>query len=68
MKHYEKHFIDLPKAGEKVAYIDTGKGEKTIILIHGNQSSSIHYTPIIERLEGNFRVVAPDMRGYGDTT
>ena len=68
MKHYEKRFIDLPKAGERVAYLDVGKGPKTILLIHGNQSSSIHYTPIIERLENEYRIVAPDMRGYGDTT
>lgn len=68
MKHYEKHFIDLPKANERVAYLDVGNSDKIILLIHGNQSSSIHYTPLIEYLEKDFRVIAPDMRGYGDTT
>ncbi len=68
MKHYEKRFIELKRANERVAYLDEGKGEKTILLIHGNQSSSIHYSPLIELLEQNFRVIAPDMRGYGDTT
>ncbi len=68
MKHYEKHFVDLKKSNERVAYLDTLKGEKIILLIHGNQSSSIHYTPLIELLENDFRIIAPDMRGYGDTT
>ncbi len=68
MKHYKKHFINLQKSNERVAYLDEGKGEKIILLIHGNQSSSIHYTPLIELLENDYRVIAPDMRGYGDTT
>lgn len=68
MKHYEKHFIDLEKAGERVAYLDIGTSDKIIVLIHGNQSSSIHYTPLIEQLENDYRIIAPDMRGYGDTT
>lgn len=68
MKRYQKRFIDLVHSGEKVAYSDEGKGDKILLLIHGNQSSSIHYTPIIERLENDFRIIAPDLRGYGDTT
>ncbi len=68
MKHYVKRFIELEQANERVAYLDVGKSEKVILLIHGNQSSSIHYTPLIELLECDYRVVVPDMRGYGDTT
>lgn len=54
--------------GEKYAYLDYGKGEKTLILVHGNMSSSVHFLPLINKLENNYRVIAPDLRGFGDST
>jgi len=40
-----------------------------VLLIHGNCSSGIFWEPFVRRLltAGTFRVVAPDLRGYGDT-
>ncbi|RKN42003.1 alpha/beta hydrolase [Micromonospora endolithica] len=38
-----------------------------ILLVHGNASSSAFWEPLIRRLPGTLRVVAPDLRGYGDT-
>lgn len=54
--------------GEQYFYIDTKEGKETIVLVHGNMSSSIHYKPLIERLSKTYRVIAPDMRGFGDST
>jgi pimeloyl-ACP methyl ester carboxylesterase len=54
--------------GEQYFYIDTKEGKETIVLLHGNMSSSIHYKPLIERLSKTYRVIAPDMRGFGDST
>jgi pimeloyl-ACP methyl ester carboxylesterase len=60
-----KKYINLPN-GEKYAYLDEGQGE-IILFIHGNMSSSLHYTPLLERLSG-YRLVAPDLRGFGDSS
>ncbi|MGC1210013.1 MAG: alpha/beta hydrolase [Micromonospora sp.] len=38
-----------------------------VLLIHGNVSSSAFWEPLIRRLPATVRVVAPDLRGYGDT-
>ncbi|MBI9009008.1 MAG: alpha/beta hydrolase [Tenericutes bacterium] len=62
----EKKFMDIGK--EKLAYLDLGKGKETLVLVHGNMSSGIHYKPIIERLKDQYRIIAPDMRGFGDST
>ena len=56
------------KNGEVIHYLEHGAGEKTLLLIHGNFSSSLHYSPLIERLPNDIRVIAPDLRGYGDST
>ncbi|WP_091078419.1 alpha/beta fold hydrolase [Micromonospora nigra] len=38
-----------------------------VLLVHGNCSSSAFWEPLIRRLPDTLRVVAPDLRGYGDT-
>jgi pimeloyl-ACP methyl ester carboxylesterase len=35
------------KNGEVIYYLEQGQGDKTLILIHGNFSSSMHYTPYL---------------------
>lgn len=63
----EKKFVKLSN-DEKYAYIEKGAGEKTLLLIHGNMSSSLHYMPLISRLPDDLRVIALDLRGFGDST
>jgi pimeloyl-ACP methyl ester carboxylesterase len=58
--------MPLPN-GEVLAYRACGQGP-AVILIHGNMSSSVHWQTTMERLEPSFRVIAPDMRGFGDST
>jgi len=63
----EKKKVKLPNS-ETYAYIDEGQGDKTILLVHGNMSSGVHYKPLIERFKKNYRVIAPDLRGFGDSS
>ena len=52
---------------EELAYIEEGKGE-AVILLHGNLSSSVHFQPLLERLKDDYRCVAPDLRGFGESS
>ncbi len=47
-------------------YIDKGAGE-VVLLIHGNYSSSYWWNKTIDTLSNEFRFIAPDLRGRGDT-
>src|SRR5262245_28602014 len=38
-----------------------------VLLIHGNCSSSLYWEPLIRHLPDTWRIVAPDLRGYGDS-
>jgi pimeloyl-ACP methyl ester carboxylesterase len=51
---------------ETYAYLDQGEGE-IFLLIHGNSSSSLHFYPLFKRMK-NVRLVAPDLRGFGDSS
>jgi pimeloyl-ACP methyl ester carboxylesterase len=39
-----------------------------VLLIHGNVSSGLYWEPLARLLPANWRVAAPDLRGYGLTT
>lgn len=53
---------------EELAYVEHGEGSKVLLLIHGNLSSSLHYEPLIKELEKDYKVYAPDLRGFGDSS
>jgi len=59
-------FCTLP-SGEKIFYRETGAGEHTLLLLHGNLSSSYFFEPFLPHIKG-CRVIAADMRGYGNSS
>ncbi len=61
----EKKFISIER--EEIAYLDEGQGE-VVLMIHGNMSSSVHYEPLITRIKDKYRCIAPDLRGFGDSS
>jgi pimeloyl-ACP methyl ester carboxylesterase len=52
--------------GVRVAYAATGAGE-TVLLLHSSASSSAQWRPLTEILQARWRVLAPDLYGYGQT-
>ena len=65
----EKKSVTLGN-GETFTYIERAADQKSaepFLLIHGNSSSSLHFLPLFSRL-GGVRLVAPDLRGFGDSS
>ncbi len=54
--------------GETLAYREEGVGEKILLLIHGNMSSSKHWDILVKKLCDKYRIIAVDMRGFGGST
>lgn len=52
---------------DAIAYDDTGQGP-LIVLIHGSPGTSRAWQPVAQRLAARFRVIAPNLPGYGGTT
>jgi 2-hydroxy-6-oxonona-2,4-dienedioate hydrolase len=65
--HLPKQMIALPN-GETLAYVQAGTGERVLVLIHGNLSSSYHWLPLIDVLKDQYTIYAFDLRGMGDST
>lgn len=52
--------------GIKLAYQEQGQG-KAVVLLHGFCGSSVYWEYIIPKLAKDCRVIAPDLRGHGDS-
>lgn len=50
----------------KLAALDRGSGP-VALLLHGQPGRATHWLRVIEALEGEMRVIAPDRPGYGDS-
>ena len=57
-------FLDLN--GDRVAYLDEGRGE-VILLLHGMAGSSQTWRSVMGPLSRKYRVVAPDLLGHGNS-
>ena len=49
----------------QVRYLEVGHSKKTIILLHGLGASAERWLPIIPYLSDDFRVIMPDIIGFG---
>jgi len=61
-------FKKMQIGNEVLAYREGGKGERVIVLIHGNMSSSLHFDVLMSALEPHFKIYAPDLRGFGHSS
>ena len=52
--------------GSKMAYIDEGQGQP-IVFLHGNPTSSYLWRNILPYMVDDYRVIAPDLIGMGDS-
>ena len=52
----------------RTAYREAGDpAAPTLVLVHGNVSSSVFFEGLMEDLASDFHLLAPDFRGYGDS-
>src|SRR4029453_9867622 len=54
--------------GLRMHYLVAGKSGSPVILLHGYAQNSHMWHPLMKELGKTHRVIAPDLRGFGDTT
>lgn len=59
--------VELPN-GETMGYRYKQGGEKTLLLVHGNMTSSKHWDVFMETFDLDYTIYAPDLRGFGIST
>jgi len=56
----------LQISGSRVEYLELGSGEP-VVLLHSSGSSGAQWRALAERLGERYRVIAPDLYGFGGT-
>lgn len=52
----------------QTSYLEAGDPSKpAVLLVHGNVSSALFWDETVETLSSSYRVIAPDLRGYGES-
>jgi pimeloyl-ACP methyl ester carboxylesterase len=51
----------------RIVYLQSGRG-RTIVLLHGFTGSKENWLPLMRELSGSYRVIAPDLPGWGEST
>lgn len=54
--------------GETIAYRKRQGGERVLLLIHGNMTSSKHWDVLIDALDEKYTIYAMDLRGFGGSS
>lgn len=54
--------------GETLAYRERDGGNKPVLLIHGNMTSSKHWDLVLENMAQEYKLYAVDMRGFGESS
>jgi pimeloyl-ACP methyl ester carboxylesterase len=60
----QERFADV--SGVKLHYLTAGEGSP-VLLLHGFAQTSHMWLPLISKLAAKHRVIAPDLRGFGDS-
>ena len=55
------------KGDKRIDYLEEGTGE-TVVLIHSSVSGNRQWRPFMETLKRDYRVIAPNLFGYGETS
>jgi pimeloyl-ACP methyl ester carboxylesterase len=62
----ENGMATIELCGQRVEYFEQGAGEP-VVLLHSTGASSSQWRRLAADLSGRFRVIAPDLCGYGGT-
>lgn len=53
--------------GVRLACLERSGGEVPLVLLHGITDNALTWTPVLERIDPRCRIVAPDLRGHGES-
>ncbi|MEH7251301.1 alpha/beta hydrolase [Neobacillus niacini] len=54
--------------GETIAYREREGGDKKLLLIHGNMTSSKHWDLVLDNMSEEYKLYALDLRGFGKSS
>lgn len=66
-KNYSSHMANLNN-GVRIHYLQSGSGAAPLVLLHGFAETSHMWIPFFGTFNQKFTIIAPDIRGLGDSS
>ena len=67
IKNFSEQKIILSKENTKISFRIWGQSGPILVLLHGGYGSWMHFLKNVEELSKNFKVIVPDMPGFGES-
>ena len=58
----------LTKTDIQLSYLEWNQGEEPLLLLHGMADNALVWSSLGDYLAANYHIVAPDMRGHGESS
>ncbi|HKF94045.1 MAG TPA: alpha/beta hydrolase [Gammaproteobacteria bacterium] len=65
-KNYQSQTANVN--GVQIHYLKAGTGKTPLVLLHGFGETSLMWIPLFEEFGRDYTIIAPDMRGLGDSS
>lgn len=65
---FDDFALEMVNTGEATLRVRYGGGGPPLLLLHGHPQTHVMWHRVAPRLAERFRVVCPDLRGYGDSS
>ena len=65
-KNYESQSTNVN--GVRIHYLKAGTGKKLLVLVHGFGDTSRMWIPLFDEFCKDYTIIAPDLRGLGDSS
>ena len=62
----ERYSLSLPNI--QISYLEWNKGKKPLLLLHGLADNALVWASLCDYLASDYHIIAPDMRGHGDSS
>ena len=62
----ERQTLNLPEI--QLSYLEWNRGKEPLLLLHGLADHGLVWSSLAEKLAPNYHIVAPDLRGHGESS
>ena len=62
----ERYSLSLPNI--QLSYLEWDEGTKPLLLLHGLADNALVWASLGDYLASEYHIIAPDMRGHGDSS
>ena len=66
MSQFKRRTFQTPSL--EISYLEWDQGDETLLLLHGMADLALVWSSLGDALAGKYHIIAPDLRGHGESS